>query len=81
MTALADLTERLVPQGLRVLGDCPDGGHTISLIGPDEPAFWSIFAGSAEYADGQPNPMDRWSTRVIGGVATDLGAEALFPFG
>jgi epoxyqueuosine reductase len=28
-----------------------------------------------------PDPIDRWSRRVIGHMACDLGAKALFPFG
>ena len=67
--------------GLRALGDCPDGDSTITLIGPDEPAFWTIFIACPEYKDDQPAPMDRWSRRVIGDLAETLKAEALFPFG
>ena len=77
----ATLAALLAPLGLRVLGDCPDDGRTITLIGPDEPHFWSIFTSSPEYLDGAPDPMDRWSLRVIGEVAKALDAEALFPFG
>ena len=78
---LRDLDAALAPLGLRRLGDCPDGDHTISLIGPDEPAFWPILTASFEYHDGQPDPMDRWSRRVLTQVAEDSQAEALFPFG
>ncbi len=77
----ADLGALLAPQGLRPLGDCADGDSTITLIGPDEPAFWPIFTDSPEYKDGQPGPMDRWSARVIGELAVTLDAEPLFPFG
>jgi hypothetical protein len=75
------LSTLLTPLGLRALGDCPDGGTTITLIGPDEPLFWPIFTASPEYKDGLPDPMDRWSKRVIDAVATELNAEPLFPFG
>jgi len=76
------LTLLLAPLGLRRLGDCPDAGDTTTtLIGPDEPAFWRVFQSSGEYQSGQPDPMDRWSRRVIGKVAAQLNAEALFPFG
>jgi epoxyqueuosine reductase len=34
-----------------------------------------------EFTDGRPDPIDRWSRRVIGHMACDLGAKALFPFG
>lgn len=56
------------------------GITTLILLGPDEPAFWPAFTQSAEYQDGQPDPMDRWSTRVITDLAADLGAQPLFPF-
>ena len=75
------LTARLAALGLRALGDCPDGDTTITLIGPDEPQFWPIFKTSTEFKDGLPDPLDRWSRRVIGAVAADLDAEPLFPFG
>jgi hypothetical protein len=51
------------------------------LLGPAGPAFWQAFRGSAELADRGPDPLDRWSARVIGGFADALGAVALFPFG
>lgn len=42
---------------------------------------WSAFAGAPEYRDRAPDPLDRWSARVIGGLAEELGGRALFPFG
>jgi len=42
---------------------------------------WSVFAASAEFADGQPHPLDRWSVRVIGQLGTLFGARPLYPFG
>jgi len=75
------LDHALAPHGLRTLGDCPDGDRTITLIGPDEPAFWGIFRDSPEYGDGAPDPLDRWSARVLSAVADEFDAEALFPFG
>ena len=51
------------------------------LIGADPERFWPVFTASPEHGDGQPDPMDRWSARLIGGLAEDLGAQALFPFG
>ena len=59
----------------------PDGCKTLLLLGPDEPAFWPAFTASPEWQDGDADPMDRWSTRVIGGWAAELGAMALYPFG
>ncbi|MBL8560677.1 MAG: ferredoxin [Gemmobacter sp.] len=59
----------------------PKGARTLLLIGPSEPGFWPHFTAQPEWQDGQPDPMDRWSRRVIGRLACDLGAKALFPFG
>lgn len=54
---------------------------TLLLLGPDEPAFWPAFTQSPEWQDGKPDPMDRWSERVIGGWSAQIGAKALYPFG
>jgi epoxyqueuosine reductase len=58
----------------------PAGTQTLLMLGPAA-GFWAHFTAQAEWADGAPNPMDRWSRRVIGRIACDLGAKALFPFG
>lgn len=72
---------QLDPFGLRVLGECPDGDDVVTLIGPDEPAFWPIFRESPEYADGDPDPLDRWSVRVLTSVADAISGVPVFPFG
>lgn len=59
----------------------PEGCATLLLLGPDEPAFWPAFITSPEWQDGAPDPMDRWSVRVIGDWAGTLQAQALYPFG
>ncbi|MEM6577013.1 MAG: ferredoxin [Pseudomonadota bacterium] len=56
-------------------------GQTLVLFGPLEPHFWGHFRASTEFTDGQADPMDRWSTRVIGGLAQEMQAQAHFPFG
>lgn len=61
--------------------DTLQGVETLILLGPHEPTFWAHFKTSPEWNDGQPDPMDRWSSRVIGGWAETLGAKAFFPFG
>ncbi len=61
--------------------DVPEGCRTLLMLGPDEPAFWPAFTQSAEWRDGARDPMDRWSTRVIGAWAAELGAVPLYPFG
>jgi hypothetical protein len=76
-----DLSKALHPHGLLWLGDCPDGADTIALVGPDEPRFWGIFCQSDEYRDGDSNPLDRWSRRVVSQIAEAVGGAPLFPFG
>ena len=53
---------------------------TLILLGTG-PAFWPQLQQSPEARDGQRDPIDRWSTRVIGAMARSLNANAHFPFG
>ena len=53
---------------------------TLILLGAG-PGFWPVHSTSAEATDGQPDPIDRWSTRVVNGLAARFDASALFPFG
>lgn len=75
-------TERAVSAaGLIVMGALtPEAGGTLILIGAG-PEFWPVFRASPEFRDGEPDPIDRWSARVIGGLADALGADARYPFG
>jgi hypothetical protein len=87
--ALAAIAARARPQGLAPLGafhprpedGAPPGCGTLVLIGPEGPDFWPVFRASPEYLDRAPDPLNRWSERVIGGLAAGFGARALFPFG
>jgi len=60
----------------------PDGtlAGALVLAGFVGPRQWPAFAASPEASDGRSNPLDRWSRRIIGGLALDLGAVALYPF-
>ena len=58
----------------------PKGTRSVLMLGPKEPGFWAHIRAQLEW-DGAPDPIDRWSRRVIGRMACDLGAKALFPFG
>lgn len=86
---LADLAARLAPHRLGVFGafhpgpddKLPEGIQTLVMIGPQEPGYWAHLTAQPEWQDGQPDPVDRWSRRVIGGLACDLGGKAYFPFG
>lgn len=86
--ALSQISARLAAHQLDVLGGfqatddpaLPAGTRTLLLIGPKEPGFWPHLTAQPEW-DGAPDPVDRWSRRVIGRIACDLGAKAQFPFG
>ena len=89
MTALAQIGAALADHALTVLGGfhalpqdaLPAGTRTLLLVGPREPGFWPHLTAQPEWQDRAPDPVDRWSRRVIGRIACDLGAKALFPFG
>ena len=61
----------------------PDGRpvETLVLLGVVGQAGWDRFAAEPEAADGAPDPLDRWSRRVIGMLARQFDAIACFPFG
>ncbi|MGB8621745.1 MAG: ferredoxin [Paracoccaceae bacterium] len=61
--------------------DAPKGCATLLLLGPYEPGFWPHVTTAPEFADGAPDPLDRWSARVVGALAEELDATPLFPFG
>ena len=76
----------LVPRGALSFADDERTGEladvrTIVLAGMAGRDGWSAFAASREASDGLDHPLDRWSRRLIEGLAGELGAKALFPFG
>jgi hypothetical protein len=82
-----DLTALLGAEGLVVAGvappdpaHCPPGTRALALVAPLR-GWWDIVAASPEWADGAPDPVDRWSARVLDRIAGTLGATALYPFG
>ncbi|HSF64477.1 MAG TPA: ferredoxin [Paracoccaceae bacterium] len=89
MDLLAEIGRQLAAQRLAVLGGfaaggdepaLPPGTRTLLMVGPGA-GFWPHLTAAPEWRDGKPDPVDRWSRRVIGRVACGLGAKALFPFG
>jgi len=87
--ALPAISGLAVAAGLAPLGafhpdpadGAPPGTATLMLLGPAGPGFWDVFRASPELGDGEADPLDRWSARVIAGLAGSLGASAVFPFG
>ncbi len=63
--------------------DLPDGRRagTLLLLGWTGGQQWSAFASAPEHRDGQANPLDRWSRRLIDAEAGRHGGLALYPFG
>ncbi|MEK0081970.1 hypothetical protein [Benzoatithermus flavus] len=58
----------------------PDGTSpgTVVMVGNVGSAFWAHVQASPEGRG--PDPIDRWTERVLGRIAAELGAVALFPF-
>lgn len=89
MTKLETIAEQLRPHRLAVMGGfaankddtLPKGTKTLLLLGPSEPGFWPHLKAQPEWTDGAPDPVDRWSRRIIGQTACNLEAKAIFPFG
>jgi hypothetical protein len=58
--------------------------RTLVMVGNAGPALWRAFANSPEFGPEfgtLPDPLNRWSARVIGDLAQAWGARALYPFG
>ncbi|OYX40574.1 MAG: ferredoxin [Rhodobacterales bacterium 32-67-9] len=83
------MEDRIAPHRLAVFGafhaeagdELPPDTGTVFLLGPEEPGFWRHVTSDPEWLDGQPDPLDRWSARVIGAIARSFGGTACFPFG
>jgi hypothetical protein len=58
-------------------GEAP--AATALIVGNVGPSFWGHVQAAPEGRG--PDPVDRWTARVLGELAADLGATALLPFG
>lgn len=81
MTVLGRIGALADTAGLTVAGGLHEGGGTVVLLAPALPGMWERFSAGPEFADGDPDPLDRWSRRVIGAIAGEVGGRAVFPFG
>ena len=79
MPTLRDIEDAARAEGLLLMGALHEAG-TIVLLGAG-PDFWATFRAAPEALDSAPDPIDRWSTRVIGALAARFGARPRFPFG
>jgi hypothetical protein len=87
------LCRRAISLGLAVRGAfLPEPGEfelllpamrvgTIILLGFTGSLQWEGYSRSAEASDGLPDPLDRWSRRVIGSMAVEATAVAVYPSG
>ncbi|MEL7428439.1 MAG: ferredoxin [Pseudomonadota bacterium] len=68
------------------LGLCRKGeehfvGRQGLLVGNAGPRLWSVFSQSEEYLDGLPDPMNRWTARVLRQISSDHFLDPpVFPF-
>lgn len=61
--------------------DLPGGEMAASLLllGNAGGSLWRDFSCSPEYCDGLPDPLDRWSRRIMEDLAEAFGGRALLP--
>jgi hypothetical protein len=52
---------------------------TVVLLGFTGGLQWPHFERSSEASDGRPDPLDRWSRRMIGALAREFGALDIYP--
>lgn len=92
--AWTDLAAAAAERGLSLRGgfavEAADGvpdlsperpARTLVLLGGVGGSLWPAFSRSPELADGAPDPLDRWSLRVVADLAEAVKARPLFPFG
>ncbi len=85
----AAIAEELKPTGLILRGGfhpepadaVPGSVGTLVLVGNAGMAMWQAFAREAGAGSGSGNPLDDWIRERLTGIADDLGAVPLFPFG
>jgi len=86
-----DIEAALVPFGLKLRGIVAlndkeireyefTKGSFLALVGNIGSSYWPVFSHSPEFADGDADPLDRWSLRVAAEVAPKLNAVPVFPF-
>lgn len=88
----ANLVSRLDSSGLVCFGgfelsqkECVEEGEALLgrkaiLIGNAGPQMWEAFSDSKEYKDNKPDPMNRWTKRVLDLIADEYQAHVIYPF-
>ncbi len=80
MSRYSEICNAVEAEHLSVMGGLHENAETLILLGPGT-EFWAHIGLSPEMQDGQRDPIDRWSKRIITGFAEDLDATPFFPFG
>ncbi len=93
LTLLNEIIGRCRGNGFLVLGGflpgpddavpeiCPGTpARTLFLVGSTGSGIWPVFFESPEFTDGAPDPLDRFTRRVLSDVAQDCGLALVFPF-
>jgi hypothetical protein len=84
---LTEVSQILAEHGLILRGGfhpaAEEGGllqhvGTVLLVGNAGGAMWEAFS---PHIDGERNPLDRWTKRVIDPLAENFDARAVYPFG
>lgn len=94
MTGAQALTTRLLEHGLHAIGwfnirsedtsfDTGFAANAPALLFGSNALMWDIFTDSPEHSDGQDNPMDRFTRRVVTQAVSEIAPSgtAIFPFG
>lgn len=50
------------------------------IIGNAGKTMWQVFSKSSEFRDHAPDPMNRWTKRVLDDIAGELGVQVVYPF-
>ena len=78
------LQARLAPCGLCLFGDLTATVHgkprRLLLAGNAGAAMWRAFSASPEAQDDLPDPLDRWTRRILQPIAEEHDIHILFPF-
>lgn len=86
------LAQALAACGLRARGGFRPGAEeavpdesgapaaTLVLVGAVGAGHWPAFSRAPEFHDGRPDPLDRWSRRLLEALADAWRARPLFPF-
>jgi hypothetical protein len=74
-----DIAQAATAVNLTALGGFHEDGATTILLGPREPGFWDHVSVHPAFTGDEP--LDNWSDATITGLADQLSATPLFPFG